>query len=185
MEEFDPSKFIVRSATERDDSGIRNVQVTTWKQAYRNMIPDRILDSMTVDSPPRRAKAPDPKIASSRRAVVAVDRSDRVIGFAVGGVARSEEWKYQGEIWAIYVLPTEQGHGVGNQLFSELKKQLAGEYKNLIIWVLEANHFSHKFYERMGGKKLDLRKTFQWEDQPIATEIAYGWELVAPDLTQT
>lgn len=170
--------FSIRPATEQDNAGIRYVQVNTWKHAYRGMIPDRILDQMNIDKPLRRAKTPNPKIDNSRRAFVATDKSDQVIGFAVGGMARSEEWNYQGELWAIYVLPSEQGKGIGNQLFEALKQQLADEYKNLIIWVLEANHASHKFYERMGGKKLDLKKTFVWEGEPVAKEIAYGWDII-------
>lgn len=176
MKESKSNMFLVRAATEQDNPGIRYVQVNTWKHAYRGMIPDRILDQMTVDNPPRRSKAPDPRIAKSRSAVVAVDKSDRVVGFAVGGAARSNDWNHEGELWAIYVLPDEQGKGLGRRLFNELKQKLASEYRNLIIWVLEENHSSHKFYENMGGNRLELTKTFSWEEEPIATEIAYGWD---------
>ncbi len=176
MKKINSKHFIIREATERDNPGIRNVQVHTWKHAYRNIIPDRILDKMTADNPPNRSKAPDSSVANSRRAVVAVDKSNQVLGFAVGGVARSTEWNYEGELWAIYVLPGEQGKGIGSRIFDELKRKLANEYKNFIIWVLEANTSGHKFYERMGGKRLDLKKTFKWDDEPIATEIAYGWD---------
>ena len=171
-----PSKFLVRPSLESDEQGIRKVQVTTWKHAYRGMIPDRILDEMTVTSPPRRPQPPDTPLLSSRRIFVAVENDSSVLGFAVGGMARDIEWNYESELWAIYVLPSEQGRGIGHQLFQTLATDLARDYKSMIIWVLEANHPSHKFYERMGGTRLELTKTFKWKDEPIATEVAYGWK---------
>jgi GNAT superfamily N-acetyltransferase len=166
----------IRPSVDGDNAGIRKVQVTTWKSAYRGMIPDRILDQMSIDNPPRRSKTPDTLITNSRRAFVALDDAKEILGFAVGGLPRSTDWNYESELWAIYVLPSEQGRGIGKKLFNALASELSKDYKNLIIWVLEANLSSHKFYESMGGKRLPLQKPFKWEDESIATEVAYGWD---------
>jgi GNAT superfamily N-acetyltransferase len=142
-------KYKIRPATNEDDLGIRDVQVQTWKSTYSGMIANDVLAEITVDRPPRRTKTPDPALTDSRRAFVAEDSQGKIIGFAVGGLARSKDWGYQSECWAIYVLKEYQGHGVGKKLLQQLAHELSKKYENMIVWSLEANGSSHKFYESL------------------------------------
>jgi GNAT superfamily N-acetyltransferase len=169
--------FTIRPSTPEDDIGIRKVQVATWKSTYRGMMPDEILDQMTVENPPRRSKQPDPKLVESKRAFVATDANGEIIGFSAGGIARTGDHDFPSELWAIYVLQSYQGHGIGKALFEAVRSELGASYKKMIIWVLEENHSAHRFYEALGGKKLPFKKTFQWEGKPVGQEIAFGWEL--------
>jgi GNAT superfamily N-acetyltransferase len=172
-----PLKFLVRPAVPVDNFGIRKVQVDTWKTTYHGMIPDHILDQMTVDGPPpKRLPNIDSALMESRRTFVAEDSHGAIIGFVVGGLPRNSEWGYQCELWAMYVLKANQGTGVGKSLFEALKQELARSYENMIVWSLEANLRSHQFYDRRGGRPLPLRKPFKWEDAPIAMELAYAWD---------
>ncbi|MEK6706627.1 MAG: GNAT family N-acetyltransferase [Bdellovibrionota bacterium] len=175
-----PFEFRIRPSIPDDNTGIRKVQVETWKNTYRGMIPDYVLDQMTVENPPRRTKSPNTALTESRRSFVAIDAQNEIIGFAVGGVPRSSEGNYESELWAIYVLKEHQGKRIGKSLFKALTQELARSYKNMILWVLEANHSSHQFYESVGGKRLSLRKPFNWEDVPVAMEIAYAWDAISP-----
>lgn len=178
MREDNPIQEIeIRPSISEDEIGIRNVQVITWKSTYRGIIPDDILDQMTVDNFSRRPKIVDPMLMKSRRSFVAVNQSKQIVGFAVGGAARSPDWHYESELWAIYVLPSEQGKGIGKKLFSAFWSAIEGDYQNLIIWALEKNNASHQFYENRKGQRLQLKKFFKWENEAIATEVSYGWDL--------
>lgn len=175
--------YRVRPSVVADDPGIRKVQVETWKSTYRGMMPDHVLDQLTVENPPKQSKAPDPVLIESRRAFVAETENGEIVGFAVGGLPRTKDGDYESELWAIYVLPALQGKGIGTKLFRALTAELACRYKNMVIWVLEENHSSHRFYERLGGKRLPLKKPFMWENEPVATEIAYAWDAIGSKLS--
>lgn len=168
--------YSIRPALPGDDPGIRRVQVDTWKSTYRGMMPDHVLDQLTADNPPKRTKTPEPALIESRRAFVAENERGEIVGFAAGGIPRSKDANYESELWAIYVHKSLQGHGIGTKLFLALTEELARNYNDLIIWVLEDNHASHRFYEKLGGKRLPLKKPFKWDDIPVATEIAYAWD---------
>jgi GNAT superfamily N-acetyltransferase len=141
------------------------------------MMPDEILDQMTVENPPKRSKQPDPKLVESKRAFVATDKNGEIIGFSAGGISRTNDHDFPSELWAIYVLQSYQGQGIGKALFEAVHRELSVSYKKMIIWVLEKNHSAHRFYENLGGTKLDLKKPFQWDGKSVATEIAFGWDL--------
>lgn len=91
-----------------------------------------------------------------------------------GGKKRNDEFPYEGEIYAIYLLEEYQHRGIGKALFDRsVEAMVAFGWKSLYVWVLEENRSKH-FYEKMGGKAFD-------EDQleidgAKHTEIAYGWE---------
>jgi ribosomal protein S18 acetylase RimI-like enzyme len=169
--------FSIRPSTVEDDVGIRKVQVATWKSTYRGMIPDEILDQMTVENPPKRSKQPDPKLVASRRAFVAVNGNEEIIGFSAGGASRTNDHDFLSELWAIYVLQSHQGQGIGKALFEAIRNALSTSHAKMIIWVLQENHSAHRFYERLGGERLPLRKPFMRDGKAVAQEIAFGWEL--------
>jgi ribosomal protein S18 acetylase RimI-like enzyme len=88
---------------------------------------------------------------------------------------------YQGEFYAIYVLPEAQGCGIGTAMTTYAAKTLMQQrWIGAAVWVLEGNHLGRKFYERLGGAPLGLAKplTYRGKEFPAVREVAYGW----PDL---
>ncbi|MEO7000908.1 MAG: GNAT family N-acetyltransferase [Ktedonobacterales bacterium] len=83
---------------------------------------------------------------------------------------------YDGELNAIYLLPTTQRQGAGRRLTAAVAQHLAAcGHRGLIIWALAENIAAGRFYERLGGVVV--------AEQPIEigkplVEVAYGW----PDL---
>src|SRR5215831_7340769 len=104
-----------RPAVLADAAGIAAVHVASWRETYPGMLPDRYLAAMDVaDYDARWARTlQDPY---RRSAVLVVEEAGRVVGFASCGRERDGDERYEGELYAIYVLAAAQGRGHGRAL---------------------------------------------------------------------
>lgn len=162
----------VREAAPADIPAIARVHVDTWRAAYRGIVPDDHLDGLSYADRERlwtvALKPSNPTVVS-----VAEDEAGRVVGFAAGGPERSGDPDHRGEVYAIYVDASAQGHGLGRRLVADIARRLAGAgLTSLLIWVL-ADNPARGFYEALGGRYVRA--------QPVAMgdatldEVAYGW----------
>ena len=88
-----------------------------------------------------------------------------------------KKYIFQGELFAIYILEEYQHQGIGRQLVSAVVAQLAEiNLNSLLVWVLADNR-ACKFYEALGGKKVDEQQTSK--AGVLLKEIAYGWTDIA------
>jgi len=79
------------------------------------------------------------------------EREGVVTGFVNLGATRDQEASSVGELFAMYVLPEEWGQGVGRALMFETLKALRDEgFAEAILWVLEDNPRTRRFYELSG-----------------------------------
>ncbi len=88
-----------------------------------------------------------------RTHTIVAEESATVVGFAMGGSARdsNEGPDVVGELYAIYVLPASSGLGIGQALMDEsLDRLLAEGFTEAILWVLEDNPRTRRFYELAG-----------------------------------
>jgi len=164
----------VRLATPDDADAIERIRTDTWRAAYRGLMPDGILDALGYDGSRRRQQMA--VMAADRFALVA-EHDGAVVGFAYGGPSRAEDAAHQGEIYAIYVLPSHQGHGHGSALMRRSARELLERgWRGMLIWVLRENHPSRRFYERMGGTHLRDRDTDREIEGTTITESGYAWD---------
>jgi GNAT superfamily N-acetyltransferase len=167
----------VRIATPDDADAIERVRTDTWRAAYRGLMPDEILDRLGYDATRRRhamaAMPPD-------RFVLVAEHDRALVGFVNGGRSRVEDAAHPGEIYAIYVLPSHQGHGHGSALMrAGARECLARGWRGMLIWVLRENWPSRRFYERMGGRHLRDRDEEREIEGVVLTEAAYAWDDVS------
>jgi GNAT superfamily N-acetyltransferase len=144
----------VRDATVEDAAGISNVRTRTWQAAYAHVFPAEQLASLTPESGLdwwRRAIAePFPHMHT-----LVAEVEGGVAGFANLGAARDEPEAETGELFAIYVLPEASGGGVGRALMAETLARLHVEgFAEAILWVIEDNPRTRRFYE-LAGWRLD------------------------------
>ena len=142
MEEKTDSICIKPAETEEELRGRGYVHCTSWQEAYRGIVCDRYLDSMTVEATTARA------LRFPENTLVAKDK-DKVVGFAVYGPARDEDLANAGEVVAIYVLSEYYGRKVGYRLMNQAFSRLA-EYNAVCVWVLEKNGRAIRFYRKLG-----------------------------------
>ena len=79
------------------------------------------------------------------------------------GVARPGDDPRLGELFMIYVLPTESGHGIGRELMSAALARFREErFREAILWVIEDNPRTRRFYELAGWHVDGGAQTEEW-----------------------
>ena len=152
MEETNDSIVIKSAETDEELCGRGYVHCTSWQEAYRGIVCDRYLDTMTVEATTARArKFPE-------NTLVAKDK-DKVVGFAVYGPSRDEDLANAGEVVAIYVLKEYYNKKIGYRLMNEAISRLS-EYNTIFVWVLEKNERAILFYRKYGFEFDGCKK--QW-----------------------
>lgn len=140
----------IRNAVPEDYMSLGYVYCYAWKDGYKNIMPEKFLDSLTVEN---SAPKPD-RIISSNNFVI--EENGKIIGVTGFGESRDKDLENMGELMTIYVLSEFWGKEVSNQLFaatySELKKR---GYKGFYLWVLKENYRARRFYEKMGMQLTD------------------------------
>ena len=160
----------IRTATSGDAPGIARVQVVTWQQTYRGILPDSFLDGLDVE---RSAESWRSVVADRRRVTHVVD-SMGIVGFCTSGPSRGDPSGFRGEVEAIYVHPAEQGQGFGTALVHAAMDWLAAKRLTpVLVWALEANSRAHGFYQSLGARRLDTR-LLRIADA-LYPEVGFGW----------
>jgi ribosomal protein S18 acetylase RimI-like enzyme len=172
---------MLRPARLDDAQGIARVQVGSWRTTYPGMIPQDYLDSM--DEALFVGRWSDRlSHETSRRATFVAEDDGRMIGFATGGAEREGDPRYQGELYAIYIVEESQGRGLGRGLANAVAGALVERgFLSMVVWVLRDNHAARAFYERLGGvyvreHPLDFGAGFE------VMEVSYGWDDVREGL---
>lgn len=163
--------MLIRKATEKDAAGIAKVHVDSWRTTYKGIVPDSFLNRLSYEEREKIWL----KGIHTNGVYVAENERGEVVGFATGGKERTGKYQaYDGELYAIYLLETAQGKGLGRKLFEAIVMDLQEKkFHSMLIWALVENPACH-FYEKMGGKRVD---TAEIEiDGKQLKEIAFGWE---------
>jgi GNAT superfamily N-acetyltransferase len=169
-------ELIVRRAALADVAGIARVHVQSWQATYPGILPAAEIERHTLA---RRAGMWARLLDGTAAVVFVAARADAVLGFANTGPFRAGEGETEGqgegELNALYLLPSAQKQGIGRQLFDAGAKALreAG-FHAMRCWVLHGNP-AITFYERMNGERV-ASKTFSVEGATVA-EHCYRFKL--------
>ena len=145
--------FRIRPAEGADAVGIATVHMRSWQTAYRGILPDDFLDALSI---PEREQRMRETIATKRpeRRVWVAESPDGILGFSDAGPSRENDAPSSaGEVYAIYLDPTAVGKGIGRELFGHTVAALRDSgYGYATLWVLEANQWARRFYEKAGWR---------------------------------
>jgi GNAT superfamily N-acetyltransferase len=169
----------IRPADAADADAIARVQGETWQGAYLGMLPHEILAAFGQ----AQGGAFWERVLTRApvESVLVAELDKQVLGFISAGPIRERIPGYNGEFYALYVLPEAQGCGIGTALIAHAARCLVRHrWLGAAVWVLEDNHLGRRFYERLDGRPLGIAKTLAYRgtDYPKIREMAYGW----PDL---
>jgi ribosomal protein S18 acetylase RimI-like enzyme len=160
----------IRPATIGDAAGIAAVHVRSWRETYPGLIPQDVLDNLSVE---QRTKDWQEWLSKQQQMFVA-HKSEQIVGFVAGGKSRKPDFSYRSELYGLYLLQETQGSGVGRSLFETLGKAFQDQNTpDFYLWVIEGNTQSRQFYERMGGQAFSEK--IEEERGYTLKEIAYGW----------
>ncbi|HEV8489573.1 MAG TPA: GNAT family N-acetyltransferase [Candidatus Limnocylindrales bacterium] len=140
----------VRAATAEDAPAVARVHVDTWRAAYAGVVPQAVLDGLSVERREAfwRKTVEEP---GDHRLWVA-ESAGQVVGFASTGPGRDDDLPAgAGELMAIYVAPAAWGEGFGARLFRHAIADLRERNIHpVVLWVLTDNPRGRNFYEAMG-----------------------------------
>ena len=156
--------MIVREAKIADAPAIARVNLDTWRTAYREIVPADYLAQLSYEKRETNWRELLVKAEKSEDFVcVAENDEGKIVGFAAGGCERTGKYVYQGELFAIYILEEYQRQGIGRQLVRTVAKKLAELTLNsMVVWVL-ADNSACRFYEFLGGEKVEENKQAEQE----------------------
>ena len=134
---------LIRPAELQDAEAIALVHVQSWQAAYRGLLPQHVLDGLSVE---RRAASWRSSLSSpDSQTLVAVDPgTGRVGGFVNVGPSRDDDSGPDvGELRAIYVAEEWWSAGTGRRLHDAGLRLLCGTFGEATLWVLDSNERGH------------------------------------------
>lgn len=150
----------VRPATVDDALGIAVVHVRSWQCAYPGLVPQEVLDGMSI----RERAANWARILAEPESLsetIVGEQDGMITGWASFGAARDADPVATGELWGIYAHPDAWSAGVGHALVTTVERALRADgHESAYLWVLEGNERAIDFYQRHGwmpdgGRKID------------------------------
>lgn len=173
------TEFTLRPMTAADADSVAALHATSWRSAYRGMLPDDYLDGDLVGERQavwreRLRSAPQP----GHFGIVAEDAAGGMIGFAF--VIPGDDPTWGTLIDNLHVHPELKGAGLGRQLMQAVARQLGASHTQPVyLWVLDANEPAKRFYARMGAEFAEQMT----EDLPFGGVALTKWRCVWRDLS--
>ena len=157
----------VRNAEKEDVRQIAEILVEDWQKAYRGIMDDAFLDSMSAD------QRYEIEVKRYEKYIVAADGNE-ILGYA--WLEMTEDGPADCEVIALYVRYSKRNNGVGKLLFQYAVRYFreAGK-KKMIIWCLKENGEARQFYEKAGGKEFRTG-SHHWGGKEYAM-ISYLYDL--------
>src|SRR5215218_8248388 len=130
------SPVTVRAARVDDAAEMARVLVRSWRETYRGLMRDEVLD--------------DPRLAEFRErfwTVALSDERDReIIGVALAGPPERPEPGWATHLYVLYVVAAEHGSGAGAALLDAV----VDPREPAALWVADPNPRAQAFYRKHG-----------------------------------
>jgi len=159
----------IESAGQQDVPALARVFVRCWRDAYRGVVADEIVDALDAAEEERRWSG----LVDEHRVLVA-----REEGVAVGMVrfGADEDEPLRGHVFSLYVDPRASGAGVGRALLARAVEELAAEgFASATLWVFSANERALRFYRAAGWRETGrTRVEPEWQalELELRTELS-------------
>ncbi len=135
-------------ATPADLPAIAQLQIASWQDGYRGLLPDSYLDVEV----PKALAAHWRSWPEGRWIILVAEEADALLGFVA--VALDYAGGRGAYVDNLHVLPRAKGQGIGRQLMAKAARAVleAGECR-LWLTVLASNAPARAFYRALGGQE--------------------------------
>lgn len=138
------AKIRVRLAGEIDELDLLVVRISSWREAYRGILPQAYLDGLRRMN---RFEIPP--------GTWLVESDHIVAGYLATDLESTRRVKPRVEIRELYVHPNYWRAGLGRALVERAAHELAVRgAEEIFLWVLEANARARAFYEAIGFERV-------------------------------
>ncbi|MFE5671010.1 GNAT family N-acetyltransferase [Agromyces sp. NPDC056523] len=137
----------VRAARAGDAREMARVIVRSWRETYRGVVPDRILDDPGFEDARERfwtTALTDERYRANRIAVA--EHDGRIVGVAMSGPIDEPGSEWTRQLYVLYVIASELGSGTGARLFHHVIRQ----EEAVALWVADPNPRAQAFYRKHG-----------------------------------
>jgi ribosomal protein S18 acetylase RimI-like enzyme len=168
----------IRSALPEDAQAIARTHVASWQTTYRGIVADEVLDNLSVASRVQYWQEFISQAETRQSCLFVAAENSYIVGFCSAGPGRDPIPGFPAELYAIYLLQSAQGHGIGRSLVCAAASRLAEHgFRAMFVWVLRENPARH-FYQTLGAKYLQEKPITIGAQELI--ESAYGWDNLDP-----
>lgn len=168
----------VRTATEADRAAIAALHAASWAVAYRGIFSDHFLDHAVAAD---RAEVWRQRFAGDepRRIVLVLDHAGALDGFVCAYV--DHDRAHGTLIDNLHVRPARHRSGGGRRLLLALADRLdaCAAHPAVHLWCYERNAIGRAFYERIGGRVVEVVENDLSIGDVPATSLRYRWDTVA------
>ena len=144
------SEITIRDVNFEDLRRVSEIVVESWKTAYRGIVADEYLESLTVDQNYQK-RLND----YTDGGFVVAEINNEVVGFCRYRFENAYEDKFPDvdcELCALYVKSAYKGNGVGKKIINYVMNDFKEKgYKKMILWCFKDNYPARMFYEKIGG----------------------------------
>ena len=162
----------LRLASSEDAAALAALNVAAWRTAYAAFLPADFLASLQAADWEERFRGRLSDTAQHGFILAASDEHG-LLGYVWAGASRARELMAVAEIYAIYVVPSAAGTGVGSALLANAETTLARVgHQRAMLWVFARNREARRFYEHRGWR-LDGRRKLWQRDQVRRLLVCY------------
>ncbi|MGH3344403.1 MAG: GNAT family N-acetyltransferase [Carbonactinosporaceae bacterium] len=143
----------VRPARAGDADAIGDLQVHAWTAAYRGMLPDDVLDTLSAGEVAARWRSAVTGPPSRRHRVLVALRGRDLVGFVAFGPASDDDCDpgETAEVLALLVDPAATGQGHGSRLLTATVEHLRGDgFHTATTWLLATDDGARRFLRDAG-----------------------------------
>lgn len=139
--------LMIRPARPEDAAAMAQVNVQSWRETYRGLMPDARLDDpgfLTARERFWTMALTDERYRENRVAVA--ERDGTVIGIAMSGPPLDDDATWTRQLYVLYVLAAEHGTGAGPALM----EAVVDPQQSVALWVADPNPRAQAFYRKHG-----------------------------------
>jgi dihydropteroate synthase len=161
----------LRPALAGDAEALAQVQMRSWRSAYREVLPAAVLDQLQAPPLARSFRAMAEAEPPGRLWVM--DWGGKLCGYAATGPSVEPGPDPDAEVYAIYTLKESWGLGLGQTLLARALADLREQgFHHAVLWVLERNARARRFYEAGGWSPWGTPRTV-WHGGIALRELQY------------
>lgn len=155
----------LRAAVPTEAGEISRLYVQSWREAYPGLIPQSYLDALPDH---HWTQTVADWVATGRFTALLVCENEIMVGCAIYGPARAEEYEGWGELVSLYVKPGYFCKGYGSRLVKQMVQEMRErKMSGCYLWVLAGNRRARAFYEKAGFQNTGETLTFALEGVPL------------------
>jgi GNAT superfamily N-acetyltransferase len=165
--------IIFRAATLEDAEAIAALHAASWKEVYAAILDPAFLAG-PVDEQRRSVWNERLSAPSASQHVILAEQGDDLLGFVCAYRNRDPVWG--SFIDNLHVAAAARGRGIGTALMAKVAGWASTRrgHSSFYLWVFEANESARRFYERKGGRAVEIMDDTA-PDGSLTPSVRFHW----------